>query len=89
MTEKTSTNKHRYDVVYDVNGPILTFHFCREWDENGGCYGTNPDHGFTFEEAKEIVLEHYSSLLNQWKEMSEEEWLNENTVDPEEATDQL
>ena len=46
----------KYDVIYDKNGIHLDYHFCREFDENmDGCFGTNEDHGFSFEEAKEEV----------------------------------
>ena len=46
----------RYDIVFG-DGPAIEPHFCREWDGDGGCYGTNPDHGYTWEEAVEQVAQ--------------------------------
>ncbi|MEM7663813.1 MAG: hypothetical protein AAF292_16340 [Pseudomonadota bacterium] len=50
--------EERFDIVWDEDGPRIEPHFCREWDdEHGGCYGTNPNHGYTREEAeREIAL---------------------------------
>jgi hypothetical protein len=45
----------RYDIVYTKDGPKIEPHFCRQWDEDGGCYGTNPLHGYSKEQADEIV----------------------------------
>lgn len=41
----------RYDIAWREHGPSIEPHFCREWDETGGCYGTNPDHGMSLEDA--------------------------------------
>ncbi len=60
----------RFDVIYGGEdwwrGPYMEHHFCREWDEeHGGCYGTNPHHGFSFEQAKQFIIAW-------WEEQTEE-----------------
>lgn len=64
----------RYDVVYggDSNAPncYISHHFCREWEDGEGCYGTNPDHGFTWEEACLEVAEWHEQQAKVWKEKS-------------------
>jgi len=67
-------NNARYDVTYRDGEPMLDYHFCREWDGDKGCYGTNPDHGFTFEEAREVAAAHYRQEVERWSKMTEEEW---------------
>ena len=51
---------YRYDIEYsaDGSGGKLVNHFCRviTYDSEGnekGCFGTDPTHGYSFEEAKE------------------------------------
>ena len=72
-------SKTKYDVCYPSNGiPRPEPHFCREFDmdEDGnfvGCYGTNPRHGMTFEEAKQEVIEWLERELEAAKQMQEEE----------------
>lgn len=71
-------SENRYDIVYDGGKCSITFHFCREWDEYGeGCYGTNPTHGFTFEEAKKQVVEFYMRRVNDWSHLTEKQWLKQ------------
>lgn len=65
----------RYDVLYGEHGPFVDFHFCREWDETGGCYGARPDHGMSWEEAAEEMATYFSALARAWSETTEEEWL--------------
>lgn len=56
-------NQIRYDVIYTgFKGPYIDFHFCREWDGDKDCYGTNPDHGFTWEEARDEVIKYWAAL---------------------------
>jgi hypothetical protein len=43
----------RYDVVFHSDHVSIECHFCRDWDADGGCYGTNPNHGLSLEEAIE------------------------------------
>ena len=72
-------SKTKYDVCYPSNGiPRPEPHFCREFDmdEDGnfvGCYGSNPRHGMTFEEAKQEVIEWLERELEAAKQMQEEE----------------
>lgn len=48
----------KFDIIWPAEcGPTIDYHFCREWNEKGGCYGTNPDHGYTLEEAARQVAE--------------------------------
>lgn len=53
--------KKVYDVVYvsDFKRPIIQPHFCREF----GCYGTNKNHGFTWEEARDILIDYYEKEI--------------------------
>lgn len=76
----------RFDIIYDQDGAHIDYHFCRVWDQDGGCYGTNPDHGFLFREACDIVALHYTNqeivhsiVVNYWKTVTLEEW-EEGTV---------
>ncbi len=53
-----------YDVIYDSErccGPYLEPHFCREWENGEGCYGTNPNHGFSFEDAKREIIKFWEN----------------------------
>jgi len=60
----------RFDVIYSCT---IEPHFCRSWDEEGGCYGTNPNHGVSFEEACNEVAEFYAELSKQWKNRTHHE----------------
>lgn len=64
----------RFDVIYSETGISIDYHFCREWDENGGCYGTNPNHGFTFEEAKKAVVDYYQQKMEEAQNLTLAEW---------------
>ena len=68
------TDHPRFDVVYTQHGPRLDFHFCREWDESGGCYGTNPNHGMSFDEAKEEVAKWHEATAAAWRRKTLDEW---------------
>jgi hypothetical protein len=57
----------RYDVVYYADYVTVEPHFCRDWDETGGCYGTNPDHGYSIEEACEMVSDWYKQEADLWR----------------------
>lgn len=71
-------SENRYDVVYDGGKCNISFHFCREWNEHGeGCYGTDPTHGFTFEEAQKKVVEYYTRRANDWTTLTESSWLKQ------------
>lgn len=62
---------HRYDIIWDPF-PHIDFHFCRA----NSCYGTNLEHGFTFERAKEDIINYYKSMIEYWENISEKEWLS-------------
>jgi len=57
----------RFDVIYRDGSAHIDHHFCREWDEDGGCYGTNPKHGLSFDEACDEVANWYASQAEQWR----------------------
>ena len=68
-----------YDIVY--GGPFyaptchIAPHHCREWDENGnGCYGTNPDHGYTWEQAKAELVTWHKQQAEEWETMTEDKY---------------
>lgn len=58
--------RQRFDVVYKDNSCTIEPHFCREWDESGGCYGSNESHGYSFEEACRIVSDWHKSEAEEW-----------------------
>jgi hypothetical protein len=60
----------RFDVSYGKDDARLDYHFCREWDDDGGCYGSNPSHGLAFDDAKEIVAQYYEARARAWRELT-------------------
>lgn len=60
--------KTRFDVVYRAHHVSIEPHHCIEWSEDIGCYGTNPDHGYSFDEACDIVAEWYEEQAKQWRD---------------------
>lgn len=58
----------RFDVIYTAHGVTLEPHFCREWDESGGCYGTNPDHGYALDEAREQIARWHEAQAQHWRD---------------------
>ncbi len=70
------TGAERYDVVYREHHATIEPHFCREWDDEGGCYGTNPNHGFTFEAACEVVAGWYAEQAALWRSGEHHECLS-------------
>lgn len=67
----------RFDVIYRGNDVSIDHHFCREWDGDRGCCGTNPHHGMSFDEARQEVAEFYQALANHWKTVTLEGWRRE------------
>lgn len=65
---------NRFDIRFDSGGPRPDYHFCREWDADGGCYGTNPDHGFSWDEAKAEVIRWHKEQIEYWAGLTEEAW---------------
>lgn len=78
-------SKTRYDVIHIGKGPIPTIdiHFCREmWynpetNELDGCFGFAPNHGFSWEEAKQIVIRTLEKELVRWRAMTEDEYFGD------------
>lgn len=59
----------RYDVIFaHPSGVSVEPHFCREWDDSGGCYGTNPDHGMSWSEACAKAAQWHDDQATQWRE---------------------
>ena len=62
----------KFDIFYGNNYEVYAEpHFCREWEDKGGCYGTNPEHGFTWEEVCQECIDHYEMMVTIWKERKE------------------
>lgn len=66
----------RFDIMHGQYGCAIDFHFCREWDEDGnGCYGGNPYHGVTFDEAKAQMAEYHRRKAKEWESLTLDEWI--------------
>lgn len=52
-----------FDVIYRDSSFSIEPHFCREL----GCFGTNPDHGYTLEEACEEIAQHLEMEANAFR----------------------
>ena len=79
VTTDTIKRPNRYDVSYGPGDQAsIDYHFCREFGGPGdrACFGTNPDHGYTFEEAKERVAAYYEAQVAYWRDMTEAQWAN-------------
>lgn len=74
-----------YDITYGPgpNDVDITAHFCREWEGDKGCYGTNPDHGFTWEEAREEVAAWFDAQAAYWRSRTEAEHFPPMVMDDE------
>jgi hypothetical protein len=80
-------SEHRYDVCYGGGAPRLEHHFCREWDEDGGCFGSNPEHGLSWREAVEEVAAWHRAEIERWRRTTEAEWnVRGGGADPEEPS---
>ena len=60
----------RFDVIFKGSETSIDYHFCRDPD----CFGTNEDHGYSFDEAKEVVVRELEMKLKLWRAMSFEAW---------------
>lgn len=59
------SDNQRYDVIYRSQRECdIEPHFCREWDESGGCYGFNEEHGFSKEEALHLQIKYYVNVVD-------------------------
>jgi hypothetical protein len=71
-----------YDVSYGPDGIGIDCHFCREWTLNtatgewDGCYGTDPNHGYSFDEARALIVLWHRGEVDKWEKMTEEKWNN-------------
>ena len=63
----------RYDVAWRGYGPTIEPHFCRSDD----CYGSNPDHGVSFEDAKEHLVGVLKSQAEWWGSVTEAEYFSD------------
>lgn len=59
--------KGRFDVTYGKGGVSIEPHFCREWDDEGGCFGTNPDHGLSVAEACDEIACWHERQAKMWR----------------------
>ena len=66
--------KPRFDIVYGENYVRLDYHFCREWDDEGGCYGTNPNHGLSWDEAKQEMIAYLQGQIEYWQKLTLKKW---------------
>lgn len=67
MSVQPPAMKQRFDIVHHSEHTTIEPHFCRDWDDQGGCYGTNPDHGYSFEEACDQVADWYAQEADLWR----------------------
>jgi hypothetical protein len=74
MSETKDVEAKRFDIVWRGDDASIDYHFCRSWDGDRGCYGTNPDHGFTFDEAKKQIADHYRRRAEHWESLTFKEW---------------
>lgn len=69
---------NRYDLQFgpELNQVQIVPHFCRCL----GCYGTDPDHGMTFEAARDLLIGYYQDLIATIEANEEERWLENEQV---------
>lgn len=72
-----NSDRQRFDVLYGEHGPRLDFHFCRDWDDDGGCYGTNLNHGVAWEKAREEIAKWHEQQAQYWRKLTFDEWCPE------------
>lgn len=59
---------YRFDVIYHENGATIDYHYCREWDDKGGCHGTREDHGLSLEEACGELADWHEYQAKAWRD---------------------
>lgn len=74
MSDKLPESDARFDVIYKGDSCTIDYHFCRTWDGDRGCHGTNPDHGCSFDEAKVEVAKWHRQQAERWERMAYAEW---------------
>ena len=78
----------RFDVLWKEHWPSLDYHFCRGWEfdpttgKEVGCYGTNPDHGYSWEEAKAEMVRWHEEEAERWRKKTLTEWRHVETEEP-------
>lgn len=60
------TSEQKYDVIYGPDTVSIEPHFCREW----GCFGSNPEHGYTLEEAADKCAEYHEKEAEMFRDGS-------------------
>lgn len=63
----------KWDVIYRENDVNIEPHFCRD----DGCYGTNLTHGFTFDEAKQHLIDFHETVIEELLTKTERDYLSE------------
>lgn len=66
--EVTPVHQMRFDVCYGGDNCTIAPHFCREWDGNKGCFGTNAEHGLSFDDACDEVAEWHEKQARLWRQ---------------------
>ena len=68
--------ENRYDIIYGGSAPYIEHHFCREMDSefSQGCFGTNPEHGFTWAQAVAEIIRWHRMQVQLWLDSTEEEY---------------
>jgi hypothetical protein len=83
MTDGLKRKTSGYDISYRDTGMDIEPHFCRSWDDTGGCYGTNPAHGYTFEEARAEIARQLRQNADWWEARTEAEHFPTMSADDE------
>ena len=76
---------NRFDITFTRDGASIDYHFCKEEE----CFGTNEDHGYSFDEAKEAVTHYLEKELKVWGNMTFEDWRRANHPTEDELNDYL
>lgn len=56
----------RFDLVFCEGAVTIEPHFCRQWDSEGGCYGTNETHGLSLDDACRQAAEWHQQQAGLW-----------------------
>lgn len=76
-------NEPRFDVYFEGSDrrlPSIDYHHCRDWKPNPetgeleGCYGTNPHHGMSFDEAVMSVVNFLREEITWWCRLTLKDW---------------
>ena len=67
-------SEQRFDVIYGEFGPRVDYHFCRTWEGDEGCYGTNLNHGLTWEAVREELAAWHEREAARWRALTHDEW---------------